>query len=303
MNLKKFGALAKAGEVALAVITSIIFSAGSDAQTFSPYSDFQNLSQSDTQTLQIKLTFVGPRKDTVPGLAFTPGTLDLTKFLPFRRSVASYPSDTGVESFTATTTEMKAVLNGVGTLPSVTSGAVGAQQWLSYAMVWTSGSTTKGFEAIVGKADAAAVFAQLRTAFANNKPGLKVLSDMACPIGATDPTVATDVSAKTSVSFSGIRLNRTSGYFTGTATVKNTTASAIAGPISLVLGLPGDMTLATLDGTTCSIKPVGQPFVTLALTNNSLSGGASVQVTLQIVNPASLPITPTSKVVAGTGSR
>ena len=303
MSLKKFGALAKAGGVIFAVATSIIFSAGSDAQTFSPYSDFQNLSQSDTQTLQIKLTFVGPRKDTLPGVAFTPGTLDLTKFTPFRRSGISYTPDDSVESFTAATTEMKAVLNGVGTLSNVTSGAVATPEWLSYAMVWTSGSTTKGFEAIVGKSDAAAVFAQLRTAFANNKPALKVLSDMACPIGATDPSVATDVSAQTSVSFSGIRLNRASGYFIGTATVKNTTSNAIAGPISLVLGLPGDMTLATLDGTTCSVKPVGRPFVNLALTNNSLAGGASLQVTLQIVNPAGLPIAPTAKVLAGTGSR
>jgi len=282
---------------ALALLAPVIM-----AQTFSPYSDFQNMSQADTQNLQVKLTFVGPRKDTIPGVVFTPGTVDLSKFLPFRRAGISYGMDSSAEPFTASTTEMKAVLSGIGTLASVTAGGVSADQWLSFAMVWTTSPTTaKGFEAIVSKTDAVTVFSQLRTAFANNRLGLVALGDMSCPIGANDPTVPTDVTAQAVVSYSGLRLNRTTGRFVSTASVKNNSASSFAGPVSLVMDLPGAVTLFNADGATCNVKPVGRFFINV--TNTSLAAGATIQVNLDIANPNSEPVTPTTKVLAGPGSR
>lgn len=290
------------GQIALALIASAAVVPVILAQSFSPYSDFQGMSQADTQNLQIKLTFAGPRKDTMPTVAFTPGTLDLTKFAPFRRPTISYGMDSGLEAFVASTAEMKAVLNGIGTLANVTAGGVSADQWLSFAMVWTiSPVNIKGFEAIVSKTDAAAVFAQLRTAFANNKAGLMALGDMACPIGATDPVVPTDVTSQSIVSYSGLRLNRTTGRFVGTASVKNNSASTFIGPVSLVMDLPGSITLYNSDGTTCNVKPTGRFYINVS--SGPLAAGATAQVNLDIANPDSEPVTPSTKVLAGPGGR
>src|SRR5882724_5121200 len=105
-----YGLISRLVMLASAVAAPVLFAPKSCAQNFSPYSDFQSMSLADTQNLQIKLTFAGPQKEAVGGVAFTPGTLDLTKFLPFRRPGFSYGLDTSVKPFTASTTEMKAVL-------------------------------------------------------------------------------------------------------------------------------------------------------------------------------------------------
>jgi hypothetical protein len=268
----------------------------------SPYSDFQAMSLDDLKTLQVKLTYLGPRKDILSTVAFTStfNTLDLSKFVPFRQPGFDYDADDlSVQTFSASPAELKAVIDNVAMLPAVTAGGVASPPYLSFMLLNTLGST-KVFEAILSKADTADLFAKLRLALASNKDGLRKLNDMACPLGVLESGTPTDVSAQVGVTLGGVRINRATGRFVGTATLKNNSAVAIAGPVSLLLDLPGSVSLFNSDGTTCGTTPRGREFINVPA---GLAAGASAQLTLEFNNPDSEAIKPTTKVLAGPGAR
>ena len=273
------------------------------AQTFSPYADFQAMTLQQLTTLQIKLTYVGSRREPTSSMAFTSSSnkLDLMQFVPFRRPGIDYSNDdlAPVLTFPATTNELKAVIDNVGVLPNVTAGAVAANVFLSFAL-FNSQPSTKAFEAVLNKADASALFGQLRLSLASNNEGLRKLSEMACPLELLEATRPTDVSASASVSLSGVRLNRTTGRFVGTATVTNKSAGAFAAPVSVVFLPTANVRLANGEGTTCGTTPVGVPFKNLS---GSLGGGQSAQINVEFENPDRLQFSTTTKVLAGPGAR
>src|SRR5438132_3328777 len=111
------------------------------AQSFSPYSDFQAMSATDLQTLQVKLTYVGPQQEPTPTVAFTSPTnvLNLSQFVPFRRPAFNYGNDDlDVRSFSASVGELQAVIQDVGTLPNVTAGGA-TGDFLSFGLLNTAG--------------------------------------------------------------------------------------------------------------------------------------------------------------------
>ena len=81
--------------VGLTGATTMLWALSSNAQTFSPYSDFQAMTLAQLTTLQVKLTYVGAQDRTQPSLAFTSpsNTLNLSAFIPFRRPAISYAND------------------------------------------------------------------------------------------------------------------------------------------------------------------------------------------------------------------
>lgn len=291
---------------AVIAILVLLWTPRGETQMFSPYSDFQAMNLEQLKALQVKLTYVGIQDKAFPSLAFTSSfnTLELSLFLPFRRPNINYSNDDSeVETFTASPEELKALIDNVATLPNVTMGEVATEPFLSFALLNTSGGT-KAFEAILNKADSSDLFTQLRLALQSNKVGLRRLSEMACRLDLLEPERPMDVSANVSVAISGLRLNRTTGRFVGTGTVKNNSASSISGPISLVLDLEGvGVRLFNADGTTCGTSPVGREFINLPLTGNALPSNASVQVTLEFENPDRVSIKATTKVLAGPGAR
>jgi hypothetical protein len=293
------------GQLTLMIAFILLCASKGESQTFSPYSDFQAMSLEQLKTLQVKLTYVGIQNKGLPSIAGTStfNTLNLSLFVPFRRSNINYSNDDSrVNTFTTTPEELKAIIDNVATLPNITAGGVATQPFLSFALLNTN-PNTKAFEAVVNSADAADLFAKLRLALQGNKTGLRRLSDMACPLNLLESGRPTDVSSMVSVSFAGVRLNRTTGRYVGTATVKNTSAGSIAGPISLVLDFVGSVKLLNADGTTCGTSPQGRRFINLPLSGNSLSPGNSVQVNLEYESPDLQSIKPTSKVLAGPGAR
>jgi hypothetical protein len=276
----------------------------SEAQPFSPYSDFQSLTLSQLETLQVKLTFGGIQEEPVPTVAFTSpsNTLDLSKFVPFRRSGFSYKNDNhGIRNFTASSVELQAVVQQAGLVAGVAAGGVESPKYLSFALF--AGAVSKGFEAILNPTDAAALLNALRIALAGNATGLAVINDFGCVTALREPGTPADVSGSVGVTFGGFRVNRSTGRFVGIATLKNNSSSSVAGPISLVLSLPNSVQLFNAVGTTCGTTPVGLAFLNVPLVGNALPAGGTAQVGLDISNSESRTISPVPKVLAGPGAR
>lgn len=272
------------------------------AQTFSPYADFQAMTLQQLATLQVKLTFVGSQQRALQSMAFTSSsnTLDLDLFVPFQRPGITYFNDTvKVEPFSASPEELEAVIDNVGTLPNVTAGVVAANVYISFAL-FNSQPSEKAFEAILNESDAAALFDQLRLSLANNKDSLRNVSEMACPIGLLETERPTDVSANITVVLKGVRLDRSTGRFVGTAEVTNSSAGALVAPVSLVVDLEGNVRLANADGITCGTSPVGREFIDLPA---SVGPGATTEITLEFDNPDLEEIKVTTKVLSGPGAR
>jgi hypothetical protein len=276
------------------------------AQMFTPYSEFQAMTLNQLNTLQVKLTFVGAQEGPIPTVAFTSpaNVLDLSKFVPFRRPDISYANDEiAVKSFTASTTELKAVIDDAGMIPAVVAGGEAADTYVSFALCNTVATSVKVFEVVLSHDDTVVLFQALRKALATNAEGLRIVNEMGCFIAAREPGVPTDVSAIAPVSLSGVRLDRATGRFVTTASVKNTSASVITGPVSLVLIFPGTVKLFNASGLTCGTSPVGRDFIDFPLVGNVLPADGTAQVKLEFTNPDSEPISPTTKVLAGPGSR
>ncbi len=105
----------------------------------------------------------------------------------------------------------------------------------------------------------------------------------------------TDVTSSVSITSTGLSYSRVSKQFTGTLTITNTSGSALAAPLQLVLsGLPAGDSLANATGTGSA-----GPYIT-AVPTGSLAAGASVQVTIRIDAPQSPSPTFTPLVYTGT---
>ena len=114
------------------------------------------------------------------------------------------------------------------------------------------------------------------------------------------PQCAADVSSLTKVTHAGFSLNPTTQRFYQSVTITNTSASAITGPISLVVdGLPGYASVFNASGIASCELP-NSPFVNNAA---NLAPGASMQIILQFTDPTRGAISYTTRVLAGAGTR
>ena len=97
-----------------------------------------------------------------------------------------------------------------------------------------------------------------------------------------------NISASVHVTSSGLVYSHASKEFTGTITVTNNGAAAIASPISLAItGLPASI---TLDNSTGTMGLNGYPYIH-ALTAGALNKGQSVSVPVRFANPSMGAIT------------
>lgn len=157
-----------------------------------------------------------------------------------------------------------------------------------------------GAQATVGIRNAGAPTNLQQIAWSFNAPVIAESSALSFSPAATG--CATDVGASALVTRAGFIFNPVTQRFTQSVKLTNTSASPIAGPLSLVIdGLRSNATLfAPAGGTSCT-TPAGQPFVTASTA--PLAAGASVSVTLQFTNPTKTGIAYTTRVLAGTGTR
>ena len=112
---------------------------------------------------------------------------------------------------------------------------------------------------------------------------------------------ATDVSASIAVTRGGVTLNPVTKRYVQTVTLKNTSTSAITGPISLVLDrLTANVGLFNATGSTAVMLPAGSPYQNATTT---LAPGQSVAVQLQFTNLGNIAFAYETRVLAGPGSR
>jgi hypothetical protein len=276
------------------------------AQALSPYSDFQAMTPGDLATLQIKLTYVGPTDEPVASVMIVaPGNPpSIAGFVPFRRPAIEYANeeDVAIRSFTASTSELEAIIDQVGLEPQITAGAVTQPARVSFAL-YNSAGGERVFESVTDQTQAAALFARLRAALAQNPAGLAVLDGLACVVQTMDPATPTEVTSSVSATLSGFRRDHAADRFVTRARVVNNTGSPIAGPVTLVLRYAGSgYRLTNGTGTTCALSPLGADYVTLDLPGG-LQPGVPVNVKLEFVNPDRLAIRLSVAVFAGTGAR
>jgi hypothetical protein len=120
-------------------------------------------------------------------------------------------------------------------------------------------------------------------------------------------TRATDSTASVKVTRGGFRLNYANHFYVQQVTVTNTSASQIAGPITLVLdGLSANASFNAFSffvgGLTVCDLPGGSPFFYWGGGFN-LDPGATASFTLQFTNPTNQGITYTTRVLTGSGTR
>jgi predicted extracellular nuclease len=106
---------------------------------------------------------------------------------------------------------------------------------------------------------------------------------------------ASDVTSQTSVARSGLVYNRATGRYSGTVTVKNTSASTINGPLEVSFnGLASNVVLSDASG---HMSGTGTPFITAG--SSSLAPGASVSIAVQFQITGSGGVSYTNNVYSG----
>src|SRR5262249_43040809 len=106
------------------------------------------------------------------------------------------------------------------------------------------------------------------------------------------------------ISAGAITYDAVTRHYRQTVTLRNTGASAIVGPLSLVLdNLRSTASLFNKTGTTQRRLPAGSPYIDVALPDDVLGLGQSVTVVLEFVSTNGAAITYNARALAGTGER
>ena len=291
------------------ILLSAMMLAGSQsvrAQTFSPYSDFQSMSLTQLGTVQVKLTYLGEQTASVVTVAFTPpgNAINMALFTPYRRPELDYGNDdSSPRTFSATTLQLKALIDGVGTLPDVTDGDVDPDGFVSFALLSSVAGTTKVFEAVANTTTGPALFEKMLNAVAGDAEGVRLLTGFGCEVHTLPRAMPRSLEGLVRIDFGGFRRDRrASRQFVGRVRVTNTSALSIAAPLSLVVIRHGNAAFLGGTGVTCNIRPSGFPYVDLPI-GSGLAPGASVATTLRFANPNDSKLTVRFRAFAGPGTR
>lgn len=115
----------------------------------------------------------------------------------------------------------------------------------------------------------------------------------------TAPACAADATASFSITRSGFSYSPILKRYAQSVSLTNTTASAISGPIYLVLdGLSSNASVYNANGDTSCAAPLGSPYIAIA---GTLGASASTTVVIQFTNPPNTAISYSPRVLAGTG--
>lgn len=279
------------------------------AQSLSSYDQFRSLSNGELATLQIKLTprtFVSTWFDVLV-MHESSDTMRISAFRPFYRTLFNYSADSmwfsGPEGQNPTPVAvsvagLRAIIDSVGTVPSVTAGTVDSSRKMSFSMIATIGGTGKGFEAIVDTTVGRLLLHKIRSALTTDATARIAVDRFACDHDLTAQDPATEVTSDARISFSGIRRDRRSGQYICLMRVTNTGGAAMQGPITVVLPMPRtDIVIIGVDGVACEVEPSGASYV--IATTSSLPAGAHADRELRFANPVDNTIMFSWRMAAG----
>lgn len=274
-------------------------------QAYTPYTYFQSLTLSEMGRVQAKITTMGLQNVSLASMAFAvPGNpMNLSLFVPFERPGHTYSNDRlSAKSFSASPSELKAMIDSVSTLPQVTAGGVDSLGFISFAMLDTLGGTTKVFEAIVGAEHARELFGKLLTVFKNNATAFGKLRLFGCSEGLLPNDPPTSVDGSVSIRFSGVRADRAAkGQFVGRVNVTNTSGTTIAAPVTLLIVIGGSADLIGAQGHSCRTNFAGHPYLILS-PSVGLAPGATIERVLRFANPSLEKFNTSFHVFSGPGT-
>jgi hypothetical protein len=115
-----------------------------------------------------------------------------------------------------------------------------------------------------------------------------------------------DVTSQVQISRTGFRFNHATGRFDLIGSVTNTSASPIAGPISLVVdNLSSNASLFSVSGSTLCAAPQGSPYMNIGNigAGQTFDPGASISGAISFIDPSMAGISYSLRVIAGPGGR
>jgi hypothetical protein len=118
-------------------------------------------------------------------------------------------------------------------------------------------------------------------------------------VGIPSAIVTEDATSKVTITRSGFRLDRQTGFFVQDVTVTNSQSLPVVAPLYLMLsGLPSGVVPVNLRGRSKNFIP-GSPYARLqtAGTGKSLAPGESLKLQIQFLNPGRVSITYVPKVI------
>jgi hypothetical protein len=177
------------------------------------------------------------------------------------------------------------VANGTKGTATITNSATGAFTYT--ANIGSSGTDTFTFQASDGSLSA-------------NVATVTVTIQAGC---------ATNVTGFVTSILGNLRVDRKTGHYLQKVTLKNTSSSTIAGPVSFVLdSLTAGTTVVGAAGVTACAAPAGSPYVTVAVGADQIFGtreraNVGLDFTLELTNPGTGTISYVPRVLAGAGGR
>jgi hypothetical protein len=300
MNQRSLRPLANfVAAAAMLLAVQVICPVPAIANNCAPYSAFQSMTLAQLSTLQIRLAQGGASDSLLQPLLIT-ALGNVPDPSQFAACELAGLGGIGVTPVFVSTSQLQAIITDAGTIPAVTAGGASANPFLEFSLANSQPSPT-AFAVVLDKPTSASLFNQLRTALAGNAPALRSLASVACSLQLLEPGTPTDVTSGFTVTLSGVRLKRSTGGYVGNLTVANNSGSTPAAPVSVVLSLPTNVTIANADGFTCATTPPGRGFINLTTIPAS---GSSVMVPIEFENPDLETLTIVSdKVYAGPGAR
>jgi len=216
-------------------------------------------------------------------------------------------------SFAVTIDDMKQFIEVV---KSIVKPKLEEESWLSVVVVAGIGPQQKAFLGSVSRQKAGEFFILVRNALradpkdmtimngAANYEAMNVLQSFGCGVGLVPQVIlAKDVTNAVAVTRGGLRFDYHERRFETTVTLKNISNEPIRAPISLVVELSQNISLANAHAHTCVTKPAGREFITLPLPTNVFMPGQVLETVLVFTATEGEDIEFTTKVLATPGER
>jgi hypothetical protein len=215
--------------------------------------------------------------------------------------------------FTVTVEEMKDFLEAAKPFVTPTRDA---ESWLSLAVVAGNGEEEKAFVGSVSRQKASEFFILARNALRAdpkditimnglaNYEAMNILQSFGCAVDLLPSVIpAKDVTNEVAVTRSGLRFDYQRHRFESTVSLKNTSNQAIRAPISVVVDLSSNISLANAHAHTCMARPEGRGFITLPIPTREFKPGQVLETLLVFEGPIWEDIDFTTKVLATPGER
>ncbi len=302
----------------LVLLVSLLFLApASVAERVSTLQSFSQLSPDELSTTIVRVDYHGPQNESLSALLFTVNgkEVDWNRL----RAVPGVEISNWEEqrrtrpSFTVTIDDMKRF---IGAVRDTVVAKREEEPWLSLAVVGGKGRESRAFLGWVTRKKAGEFFILMRGALradpkditimngGANYEAMDALQSFGCALGLLPQEIpAKDVTNSVAVARRGLRFNYQEHRFECSVTLTNISNHAIRAPISLVVDLSPNISLANAHGRTCMTTPVGREFVTIPIPTEQFKSGQTVETILVFAGSEGEDIEFTTKVLATPGER